>query len=236
MFVLVPKAPSTPTPDNRLDQSSSPLFALPAELRNLIWSYLLIQPSFYTDESGIDNPPTIRPQQTHRFCANILQTCKQAHAEGSPILYGENVFHAHSSLLTALPAFLVGTRPLRLTLPPVTHPRPARLIRRYYIHVRLDVDARYSMAQVTEAFSGADELSIDVSQAMYGSCSFDVLALFEGVRGVRKAQVRGSTGDGKYARWLAGVMELPLGTDPEGFCEEHVARSNGRDAWSSGNR
>ena len=55
-----------------------------------------------------------------------------------------------------------------------------KLIRRYYIFVRLDTDPRFSSSLVEESFNGCDELYIDVFQAMYGSCDFTVLKLFEG--------------------------------------------------------
>lgn len=37
-------------------------------------------------------------------------------------------------------------------------------IRKYYIVVRLDCDPRYTKTQVTESFSGVDELEVEVFQ------------------------------------------------------------------------
>lgn len=226
-----------PELEGMVDQSASPLLALPPELRNVIWMYVLVQnptsivalPSHLFPAAGV----TVRQQ---RFCANILRTCKQVNSEGTPILYGENTFRAHSSLLATLPAFLLLTRPNRVSLPPVTCPRVAKMIRRYYIHVRLDTDVRFSRAQVEESFSGVEELEIEVFQAMYGSCDFSTLRLFEGVRGVGKVVVYGSVGDGKYAEWLSRCMMSPTGTMVETYSEQYIGGSKAWDAWQNGNR
>ncbi|TKA23186.1 hypothetical protein B0A50_07579 [Salinomyces thailandicus] len=202
------------------DQSASALLSLPAELRNAIWTYVLVQPL----------------RQPHALCPNVLRTCKQANFEGSPILYGENTFEAHTSLLAALPSCLLLTKPRRITLPPVTHPRVAQMIRRYYMYVRLDTDPRFSQSQTEESFNGAEELEIEVFQSMYGSCDFSVLKLFEGIRGVGKAVVHGSVGDGRYAGWLAEVMMSPSGTDAPAFSERYIGGSKAWDAWQNGHR
>ena len=62
--------------------------------------------------------------------------------------------------------------------------------------MRLDTDPRFTAMQVEESFTGVEELDIEVFQSMYASCDFNVLKLFEGVRGVSRAMVRGSVGDG----------------------------------------
>lgn len=102
--------------------------------------------------------------------------------------------------------------------------------------MRLDTDPRFTARQVDEAFTGVHELEIEVFQAMYGSCDFGVLRLFEGVRGVGKAVVQGSVGDGRYAAWLARTMMLPAGSptevcDPSPVADPRVERS-----WWDGNR
>ncbi|KXL43298.1 hypothetical protein M433DRAFT_156146 [Acidomyces richmondensis BFW] len=219
------------------DQSASHLFSLPAELRNVIWTFLLKY------ESDNDEVRYSRLSLTagssaaeERPCVNVLRTCKQANSEGTPILYGENRFHAHPSLLTALPSFLLLTRPNRITLSPVTSPRLVQLIRRYYLHVRLDTDPHFSRCQVEESFSGVEELEIEVFQAMYGSCDFSVLRLFEGVRGVGKAVVQGSVGDGKYAEWLANTMMSAPGTETKSFTQDCKTSDMAFDVWQHGNR
>jgi hypothetical protein len=133
--------------------------------------------------------------------------------------------------LTALPSLLLTPRD-RVTLPPVVKSRVASLIRKYYIHVRLDVDPRFSKNQVTESFTGVDALEIEVFQAMYGSCDFTTLKMFEDVRGVGKATVQGSIGDGNYARYLEMCMTSPIGTtDIPPFTEELTGGGKGWSAW-----
>ncbi|KAI7268189.1 hypothetical protein KC345_g7706 [Hortaea werneckii] len=225
--------------DGAVDQSASALLSLPPELRNEIWRYLLVlHPSCPSSSlSALEHPKPRHPSYPGsghpRIYANILRTCKQANAEATPILYGENTFNAHPSLLATLPSFLLSVLPVRLTLPPVTRSRVVRLIRKFSLHVRLDTDPRFSSAQAEESFNGVDELEIEVFQAMYGSCDFSVLGLFEGVRGVGRAVVRGSVGDGKYADWLARSMMCPPGQKVLGFAEEE---REGRDVWRDGNR
>ncbi|KAI6840610.1 hypothetical protein KC340_g2704 [Hortaea werneckii] len=235
--------------DGALDQSASPLFSLPPELRNDIWRYLLVHTSSSPSSrlNAIDRKephhrsspgPGPGPRHPPPIYANILRTCKQASTEATPILYGENTFNAHPSLLATLPSFLLSTLPVRVTLPPITHPRVARLIRKFSLHVRLDTDPRFTSSQAEESFNGVEELEIEVFQAMYGSCDFSVLRLFEGVRGVGRAVVRGSVGDGRYAGWLAESMMCPPGCEkPLGFEEEGFGgRRERRDVWQEGNR
>lgn len=88
-------------------------------------------------------------------------------------------------------------------------------IRKWYINVRLDIDARFCASAVEAAFSGAEELEIDVFQAMFGSCDYSVLQLFEGVRGVRKAWIHGSVGNGHYTEWLRHRIMCAEGADGE---------------------
>ncbi|KAI7622971.1 hypothetical protein KC343_g439 [Hortaea werneckii] len=158
--------------DGAVDQSASALLSLPPELRNEIWRYLLVlHPSSPSPNSNaIDRKPPPPPSppasgQPH-ICANVLRTCKQASTEATPILYGENTFNAHPSLLATLPSLLLSTLPVRLVRPPVTHPRVVRLIRKFSLHVRLDTDPRFTSAQAEESFNGVDELEVEVFQAI----------------------------------------------------------------------
>ncbi|KAK3703935.1 hypothetical protein LTR37_014153 [Vermiconidia calcicola] len=207
---------------------------LNTELRNRIWEFLLIQNTSTTRVCPVAyrySAPTEITTRRRRFCANVLSTCKQIQTEGTPILYGENIFAAHPSLLAALPSFLLYATPEKVRLPPVTCSRVAKLIRCYYIHVRLDTDPQFSKMQVEESFSGAKELEINVFQSMYGSCDFSVLKLFEGIRGVGKVSIQGSLGDGKYADWLANTMQLPCGTFVAPYFERYVGGMPFWDAW-----
>ncbi|KAI7151881.1 hypothetical protein KC352_g28234, partial [Hortaea werneckii] len=156
--------------DGTVDQSASALLSLPPELRNEIWLNLLVYISSPSQSlSAIEHQKPLSPSssgsgQPHIY-ANILRTCKQAYMEATPILYGENTFNAHPSLLATLPSLLLSTLPVRLVRPPVTHPRVARLIRKFSLHVRLDTDPRFSSAQAEESFNGVEELEIEVFQA-----------------------------------------------------------------------
>lgn len=204
------------------DQPQCRLLSLPAELRNQIWLYVLVQcrtpalPAHHFPAAS----SSVKGQT--RFCANVLRTCKRINEEATPILYGENVFSAHPTLLATLPSFSLLTRPSKVNLPPVIYPRVMKFIRRYTIFVRLDTDPGYSKKQVEESFNGCDELEIDVFQAMYGSCDFTVLKLFEGVRGVGHVNIQGSLGDRRYADWLTTCMESPPDTVFEPFYEKYV--------------
>ncbi|KAK3059049.1 hypothetical protein LTR09_000615 [Extremus antarcticus] len=226
--------------DNITPQPDCRLLALPAELRTHIWDLILIQPThkaivFPAAELLRYMPESIKRRR--RFCANILRTCKQIAAEGTPILYGENYFRAHPSLLTALPRFLMSTFPEKIQLPdPITQPRVTKLIRRYCIHVRLDIDPRFTRSQAEESFSGVEELHIDVFQAMYGGSDFTVLKMFEDVRAVGRVSIEGSLGDGRYAAWLVDCMQQPVGTPAAPFHEEYVGGTPSWDAWSRGKR
>ncbi|KAK3679971.1 hypothetical protein LTR78_000348 [Recurvomyces mirabilis] len=214
------------------DQTASGLLSLPAELRNAIWTLLLVHDIDHEASIPINQLPI--PYTTHhqRVHTPILRTCQQANQEGTPILYGENVFSAHASLLATLPYFLLRHTPVQIiSHTPITAPRVAGLIRRYYLHVRLDTDPRFTRAQVEESFMGVEELEIEVFQSMYASCDFNVLKLFEGVRGVGKAVVRGSVGDGRYADWLAGCMMSGKGAEVEGYSEMYIGGNKGWEAW-----
>ncbi|KAF2485942.1 hypothetical protein BDY17DRAFT_67774 [Neohortaea acidophila] len=242
MIVLIRKDPAVSTlpsnPSPPQDQTSTcRLLALPPEIRNQIWHDVLVQNlhprlplhHFPAVEASVRGPT--------RFCARILRTCRQIHAETTPILYGENVFWAHPTLLATMPKFLLIARPNRVTLPsPIVEPRVRKLIKRYFIFVRLDIDPRYSKTQVEESFNGVEALHIEVFQAMYGSCDFAVLKLFEGVRGVGKVTLEGSLGDRRYAEWLAQTMELPMGEEARPFSEEYVGGMKEWSAWQRGVR
>ncbi len=221
-----------------IDQSQTcPLLALPPEVRNQIWQNILVQCTTTRLPECTFPVVSENVKGTYRFCANLLRTCKQVNSEGTPILYGANVFSAHPTLLATLPSFLLLRVPNRVNLPrPIVHPQVMKLIRRYYIFVRLDTDPRYSRQQVEESFNDAEELHIEVFQAMYGSCDFSVLKLFEGVRGVGKVKIEGSLGDRKYADWLSDTMQLPVGEESLPFFEEYVGGQKVWSVWQSGSR
>ena len=119
------------------------------------------------------------------------------------IFYKNNIFTAHSTLQTSLPYLLHPSRP-------VLSPTAASLITRWRIHVRLDVDQRYSAQDVTQAFTGCEELEVEAAETMFRGSGSGILMLFEHVRGVKKARVWGSVEE-ELARWLESVMMSAVG-------------------------
>lgn len=240
MIILLRKNEPTMDLDSSACQPECRLLALPAELRCQIWQLILVQPTRVAREqsaSHLSNEELECIKRRRRFCPNVLRTCKQISREGTPILYGENVFRAHPSLLTAMPRFIIRSFPDKAQLPnAVSHPRVAKMIRRYCIYVRLDIDPRFTRKQAEESFSGVEELEIDVFQAMYGGSDFSVLGLFEDVRDVGRVKIDGSLGDGKYAAWLSDLMQQPAGTEATPYHEEYVGGVPSWHAWSKGNR
>lgn len=217
-------------------QKECQLLKLPAEIRNAIYSYILIQPSGLSEDQLPKHlsDGTINPAPRRRFCANILLTCQQINAEASPIFYGQNTFSAHTSLLTTMPSLLLAIRPNAIKTPPVTALTVLSMIRRVHIVVRLDTDPRFDRDKLRESFSGMEELEIDVYQAMYGGCDYTVLHLFEDIRGVRRAAVTGSIGNGHYAAWLAKTMMSPIGSDVLAYLPD--IRTQRWESWTHGNR
>lgn len=128
---------------------------LPGEIRNEIYKELLLIHPHSTRRILGDRP--IYPQ--------ILIVCRKVHKEASQILYGENTFLAHHSLLAGMPR-------LRLYYDAVIDQRLIAQISRYHIRVRLDCDPQYSAAKVQEAFTGIDELTIEVLQSQFGGSDY----------------------------------------------------------------
>lgn len=177
---------------------TSPLLLLPGEIRNQIWGYLLVIPPPSTSQTLGEKTPVY---------PHVLRVCKQIQSEAQPILYRKNTFIAHPTLLVRLPQ-------LRRWLDPVPTPHLQAMIRRHHIFVRLECDARFTTKAATEAFSGADELTVEVFRSQFRGSSNQVLRLFEGVRGVRKARIFGCVGDWpEYVRLLELSMMSPEGTD-----------------------
>lgn len=229
-------------------QLESLFFRLPAELRNQIYEELLCAntPTKLSDLKTALRVPT--PAPTYPA---ILSTCKRIHQEARHLLYTTHVFHAHPSLLTALPHLMVSSKPV---LYPTVLPR----IKRWQLTLRLDTDPRFTAQQATAAFSDADFFELKVWQSMFDGCNAAVLKLFTGVRGVKCCRVTGSVDEG-LARWLEEKMMSPLEECEEavewceckgerylkcGGCEKRIRfDGNGagvwmeeEDAWRFGNR
>jgi hypothetical protein len=174
---------------------------IPGEIRNQIYTLLLTLPSLSTKRQ-LGDPP-IYPA--------LLSTCQKVHSEGREILYGNNTFLAHHNLLSGLPR-------LRLYYCTISSPSLISMIRRYHIRVRLDCNPNFSAEKAAAAFSCMEELTIEVSQAQFGSSDHGVLKLFEGVRGVQRARVYGSvTNFPEYVAWLEEGMMSEQGKDRVDF-------------------
>jgi hypothetical protein len=204
-------------------QSLSPFFRLPAELRNQIYEALLCPGTPHAR-----NLPTYYfSSKTPSIHSAILLTCKRAQQEATDLLYTTHVFHAHPSLLTAMPYLLSPGKP-------ILNGRRVGKIRRWQLTMRLDTDPRFSAKQAKEAFSGAEFLEVRVWQSMFDGADCRVLKLFVGVRGVRVARVTGSV-EPKLARWLEGRMMMPL-DEGCGWVMEQEWFSGEREAWMFGDR
>lgn len=202
-----------------------PFLSLPAEIRNTIYLLLLKPP----------NLRTLRRVSTRGLCSDyilpstglcpaLLGTCKQINAEAISILYGSNTFAAHASLLSSMPYLISPRRPI------IAGPGRGK-IRRWYLHVRLDVDPGFDAERATKAFSGAETLEIDVYQSSYGICDTTVLKLFEGIRDVGMATVSGSTGSRPYCEWLERTMMKATGAEVDPFFED----AEEYEVWKTGN-
>jgi hypothetical protein len=188
-------------------QNTSPFFRFPAELRNLIYKKLLcpntISPKdLATSTHNLDvRRFTKTSTKTHLYPA-ILSTCRKIYEEAHRMLYTPHTFYAHSTLLTSMPHLSSSSKP-------VLYAHLTALITRWHICLRLDTDPRFTSAQATAAFSGAEFLEVRVWQAQFEACDNAVLKLFTGVRGVQVARVGGSV-DVKVAGLLEDLMMGPV--------------------------
>lgn len=174
---------------------------LPGEIRNQIYKELLLILPLSTPRM-LGDPP-IYPQ--------ILAVCRKVHEEARQILYGCNTFLAHPNLLADLPR-------LRLYYDAISEKRLIDQISRYHIRVRLDCDPRFSTVQVQNAFTGVEELTVEVFQAQFGGSDYSVLKRFESVRGVKNARIYGSIyAFPEYANWLQNAMMSRIGTAVKQF-------------------
>jgi hypothetical protein len=106
------------------------------------------------------------------------------------------------------------------------------MIRRYYICVRLDCDPNFSAKKAQDAFTGVEELTLDVFQAQFGSSENQVLTLFEGIRDVKRARIFGSiAGFRDYVCWLERAMMTPVGNHVERFGTEDMNDVRSYDMW-----
>lgn len=174
---------------------------LPVEVRLQIYTYLLRLPTIAS--SG--------PHEETRVSASILLANRQINHEATHVLYTENIFVAHPSLLADFPR-------LRDWYTPVRCAEVLPRIRRFYLTVRLDCDLPFDRHRARAAFSGAEELHIKVSQSVFLGAGYENLKTLEDVRGVQRLTIRGSTtGFEGYIEWLTNLMQSPLGSVTESF-------------------
>lgn len=196
---------------------------LPGEIRNQIYTQLLLVPR--PSLQRLPGDPPIYPQ--------ILSVCRKVHEEARQILYSCNTFLAHPNLLSGLPR-------LSLYHGSISSSTLISLIRRYHIRVRLDCDPNFSLIKAASAFSGVEELTIEVFQAQFGSSDYTVLRLFEGVRGVKRVRIYGSvTAFPEYIDWLEAAIVTPKEGVVEVFEKEKMGTGKVRsyDIWTvSGNK
>ncbi|KAK7519306.1 uncharacterized protein IWZ02DRAFT_433845 [Phyllosticta citriasiana] len=210
-----PTKPLAVTPfiqqEHQQQQKTSPFLRLPGELRNQIYEHLLTSPSLPSLQQKARNCHTATAcSKLPRADIHpaILSTCRQIHAEATPILYARNTFAAHPSLLAKMPHLV---RPSR----PVLANSVINQIRHWRVAVRLDTDALYSAADVAASFSGADSLELDVWQAAFSdACDYAALRLFEDVRGVGRVKINGAV-EPRFAHWLELVMMSPPDSDDD---------------------
>ncbi len=193
---------------------------LPGEIRNQVYNQLLLVIVPPPSQRRMPGDPSIYPQ--------ILSVCRLVYEEGKQILYGCNTFLAHSNILSGLPR-------LRPDYTSISSSTLISLIRRYHIQVRLDCDANFQKQKATEAFTGVEDLTIEVFQAQFGSSDYKVLRLFEGIRGVKRARVHGSVQSfPDYVCWLQNAIQTPIGEEIDEFLGEGVVVPQVRsyDIWT----
>ncbi|KAH7394797.1 hypothetical protein BKA66DRAFT_410201 [Pyrenochaeta sp. MPI-SDFR-AT-0127] len=192
------------------EQFGSRFFSLPPELRSRIYVELLCPKALsFADLARCSTSSIARDQQRPRMRSPLypalLSTCRKIHDEAIDFLYELHIFHAHPSLLTAFPHY-------RAPAKDIIYPDGLSRIKRWQITIRLDIDPRFDLNQCTSAFSGAEYLEIYAWQAASNYAAEAVLRLFEGIRGVRVARVRGSVDVG-WRLWLESCMTRPLERD-----------------------
>lgn len=162
---------------------------LPGEIRNIIYRYVL------TDRSPFVSFPTFELELE----PNILLACKKVFEEGVSILYGENFFRAHHIFLTK-----TITAPERRGR--ITDPHIISQVRRFRISVILDNIPLYTPEDLKEAFSGLDDLGVEVIRSPFGPYGYFALEGYTQIRGVRRASVYGLI-DQELARRLERRMQ-----------------------------
>lgn len=188
---------------------------LPLEIRLQIYAHLILLSPRYTGErKPLDN------SESSKIHPAILSVCRQIHFETLPILYSQNLFIAHPKLLTSFPKL----RPWNSASIAGEASVPGlRMVKKWWLVVRLDCGPFWGRETVTRAFTGMDEVVVQVTQSDFGGSGYDNLSMFEGVRGVKRARVFGSIyGFEGYVRWLERSMRTPQGGEVVKYVEGDI--------------
>ncbi|KAI6090779.1 hypothetical protein F4821DRAFT_227851 [Hypoxylon rubiginosum] len=226
--------PSSPIVDDAASQTitdfshysgpapAATLVTLPPEIRHEILKHLLVMP-----EDAPSPSSKTYSQEPGLIHTAILRANRQLYAEAQPLLYRSNTFLVHNTLLTELPQ-------LRRSYRPVLSEDAAAQIERFHVSVRLDAEPGYDRAAATRHLSGKEEVVLEAAQSTFQGAGPEVLTLFEGVRGVRRARVVGSTeGFEDYARWLERAMMSPVGAEVEPFVWAEGREPEVESSWTS---
>jgi hypothetical protein len=193
-----------PAEPHLLQQPSAGFLTLPIEIRYDIYARLLCVPDYSSfSPSHVTSKDTVH--------ANILLANRQINNEATAFLYHDNTFLAHPSLLTSFPR-------LRPHTHPVTSSAVLPRIRKFHLSLRLDCDPNFDAAAAEKSFSGLDELTVHVSQTSFLGIGCANLRRFEGVRGIGRVAIVGSTtGCEEYVAWLRDAMMSEPGTQVAEF-------------------
>ena len=156
---------TTTTPPSSISSSYSSsrprasFLSLPVEIRLQIYAYLLT----LTAESlprSISSPCWSPPAPSQRVHPALLRASRQVHAEATPSLYAANTWLASAPQLASLPR-------LRVWYGPVRQPAVLPRIRRFHMVVHLDCETALDRGKLGRAFSGAEDLELELVQAMF---------------------------------------------------------------------
>ncbi|VUC34654.1 unnamed protein product [Clonostachys rosea] len=201
--------PSPPMSSMASPSSEPPagLLTVPLEIRLQIYSYLLEVPEF--------SPYTL-PSKKAPVAGALLRTNRQINWEATPYLYAHNTFVAHPTLLTSFPR-------LRPNVRPVSDSYAVSLIHRFHLTVHLDSDLPFDAEALTKSFTGTEELTLHLVQSMFCGAGYANLRQFEGIRGVKRVTIEGSTtGLEDYIEWLRKTMMSEPDAPMEEFKHETV--------------
>lgn len=200
-------SPPMSSPASPSSEPPAGFLTVPLEIRLQIYSYLLEVPEF--------SPYTL-PSKKAPVAGALLRTNRQINWEATPYLYSHNTFVAHPSLLASFPR-------LRPNVKPVSDSYAISLIHRFHLTVHLDCDLPYDAKALTESFTGAEELTLHLVQFGFCGVGYANLRHFEGIRGVKRVIIEGSTtGFEDYIEWLRNTMMSEPDSPIEEFKHEHV--------------